>query len=157
MKIFAHPLARFAFCILIFIGALFELTACATVKKHSATVEFLVSQATMRYIERSPAALQWSKAVEVLRITDGLLTYASREELTVNDLATFALQQLPETMSPADRAAALGIINIARQELSLRLSTGTLRHEELASVRGVLDSIRFAAQIYSKPTREVVP
>jgi hypothetical protein len=145
--------SRFVFVFVALIVALSALSAvngCATYRNHSAVVNLVVSQAALRYIEQAEPAKRLERAHKVAEVVERVSSVVKDESVTVADLASVALAALPETLSPADRQLALALIQIAAQELTNRVGTTAIDAETVTSVRSVLDSIRNAADIYTR-------
>lgn len=130
------------------VSALSAFTGCATLRDHSATVNLVISQAVLRYIDEAPPALRNTRAAEVLKVVSQIEKLTDGDEITVTELAAVAASYVPDSLSVADRQLALGVINIASQELRKRIGEGVLKPDQLSSVRDMLQAIRDAANIY---------
>lgn len=149
MKFYLRSVALFLACVGVASFVASNVTGCAALGKHSAVVELAVSQAAMRYIEEAPAAKRVERARKVLGVIAKVRAVAGTEGVTVAQLAEFALQSVSGDLSPADRALALSVINIASQELRNQLGEEILSASDLTQVLGVINSIENAARIYT--------
>lgn len=141
------------FCALVAVFCLImayaPLQGCATLTQHSAAVELIVSQATLRYIESAPQATRGVRAAKIIAIADQVSQIASGEPVTIADLAHLALEAIPAALTESDRALAVSVISIAAQELQNKIGENVLTADQQVSVKQVIDAIRNAARIYS--------
>lgn len=121
---------------------------CKTLSEHSATVQLIVSQAAMRYVEQAVPSERVARAGRVIAAIAAIEARTSGETVTIADLASVALTFIPGDLEPSDRALALSIVNIAAQELSRKLGNGTLPQDGVIQVRGVLQAIRDGVAFY---------
>lgn len=135
------------------IASIFTITlgavpACQTLNEHSAAVQLIVSQAAMRYIETAAPTARAERAAKIIEVVAKVRTVASGEPVTIADLARLAISEIPSSLAPSDRALAVSIVNIAAQELQLKIGEGTIPADALVKVTAVLDAVRDAASIY---------
>ena len=126
-----------------------SMSGCAALTQHSAAVELIVSQAAMRYIEGAAPLARVDRARRVVAIAEKILPLVSSDKVTVEQLASIALAAIPSDLSPADRALALSVINIAAQELRNKVGEGVLAADAVVTVKGVITSIENAALVYT--------
>lgn len=124
------------------------IAGCASLQEHSAAVSLIVSQATARYIERYPADKRAEVAARVTRIASDIEAVASKEPVTVAQLAQLAASLIPANLEPSDRALALGVIQVAAQELQLKIGENVLTVDQTVTVREVVQAVRLAASAY---------
>jgi hypothetical protein len=123
--------------------------ACATLDQHSAAVQLIVSQATMRYLESASPITRVERAANIVRITVDIERVASGEPITISSLAQLALSAIPSNLPPSDRALAISIVQIAAQELQNKIGEQVLKPDQLVTVKAVVEAIRQAASIYA--------
>lgn len=124
------------------------VSGCAALDRHSAAVSLIVSQATARYIERYPADKRAEVAARVTRIANDIEAVAAKEPVTVDQLAQLAASLIPANLEPSDRALALGVIQVAAQELQLKIGENVLTADQTVTVREVVQAVRLAASAY---------
>lgn len=129
-------------------AAPFLLLACASLQQHSAAVQLIVSQATMRYVESAAVAARAERAARVIAVAKQIEQVASGEPVTITQLANLALTAIPSNLELSDRALAISIVQIAAQELSNKVGEGVLSAEQLVTVKEIVQAIRGAAEIY---------
>lgn len=132
----------------IFTIMLGTVPACQTLNEHSAAVQLIVSQAAMRYIEQAAPTARAERAAKIIEVVAKVRAVASGEPVTIADLARLAISEIPSSLAPSDRALAVSIVNIAAQELQLKIGEGTIPADALVKVTAVLDAVRDAASIY---------
>lgn len=129
--------------------AFVALAGCAALSQHSAAVQLIVSQATMRYIEQAPVPERAARAARVIEVAKKIESVASGEPVTISQLAALALNAIPSNLPPSDRALAVSVIQIAAQELSNKVGEGVISAEQLVTVKAVVQAIADAAEIYA--------
>jgi len=134
--------------LLITLAALVGFTGCATLDQHSASVQFIVGQAAMRYVEQVAPAERAARATRVLAVLDEMKVLTDDGPISIADLASFALSKVPANLNPSDRQLIVGVINIAVQELKLKVGDGVLSADALVRVSAVLQAVRDAVSIY---------
>lgn len=125
------------------------LMACAALQQHSAAVQLIVSQATMRYVESTAIPGRVERAARVISVAKQIEQVASAEPVTIAQLAQLALAAIPSNLEPSDRALATSIVQIAAQELSNKVGEGVLSADKLVTVKEIVQAIRGAAEIYT--------
>lgn len=132
-----------------FLSTVALASGCAALKEHSAAVQLIVSQATMRYVESASPLARVERATNIVRIAIEIERVASAEAVTIAQLAQLAVASIPASLPPSDRALALSIIQIAAQELQLKVGENILSPDQLVTVKAVVEAIRQAASIYA--------
>lgn len=133
----------------LFLVCLLSIGGCATLQQHSAAVSLIVSQATMRYIEHAPVTQRAATAARVLDIAHQIEAVSSGTPVTIAQLASLAVAAIPSNLAPSDRALALSIVQIAAQELQLKVGENVLSADQLVTVNEVVDAVAAAASIYT--------
>lgn len=126
---------------------LVALPACKTDQQVAAQI--LVQAATMKYIEKAPVGeVRLERAARVKKVAQQVYDAAGGLEVTVATLQALAIQKLPDTMEPSDRAIAMALIQIAVTELNGRIGEGQLTPETLVKVRTVVGWVIGATAFY---------
>lgn len=133
----------------LFLVCLLSIGGCATLQQHSAAVGAIVSQATMRYIEQSPLAERAAVAHRVIEIAHQIEAVSSGAPVTIAQLASLAVSAIPSNLEPSDRALALSIVQIAAQELELKVGKNVLSADQVVTVTEVVEAVAAAASFYT--------
>lgn len=130
------------------LSLLFSLPGCASFRDHSAAIDLVLSQVTMRYIEQASPADRAARAHRVHDTAERVKNVAAKDQISIADLAKYAAGYLPDTLSPADRSLALSLIQVAAQELQKKIGEGKIPDDARVTVLEVLSTIENAADVY---------
>jgi hypothetical protein len=115
---------------------------CKTLPQET-TIRVAVSYAVAKYIEKAGPAGQLERAQRVLAVVEGVEKWLLGDrDVTVEELRAYVAGNIPTTLSAADRALALTVVDIAVQELRARVGEGVLQPDQKIRVRAVLSWIR---------------
>lgn len=132
-----------------------SLPSCATIEGETrakpAAVQLVVSFATMKFIEETPAPDRSKKASALIAVIDDLEAVASGDPVTLQTLAHMAVERIPADMPPSERMLAMSLVNVLEGELRARIGHGGLESGSLVVVRQVLGWVRSAAAFYVTP------
>lgn len=138
------------------VAASLALAGCASTggvsdDSRGAAAQLIVKYAAMKYIEQASPVNRAERAVRVLEVAKLVAETARGEEITLQRLAAIAAEQLPATLTPADRMLALALISTAQTELQKRTGVGGIQSDTLLKLTEILDWIQQAAVLYAPP------
>lgn len=147
MKILIATIASVMIVAAMLIGSAL-LSGCKTLDDHSATVQLVVSQAAMRYIEQASLGERAHRAMRVMEVVSKVRAVAAADSVSIADLARIAIDAIPANLNPSDRSLAVSIVNIAAQELKLKIGEGKIPADALVKVTSILDAIHDGASAF---------
>lgn len=127
-------------------------SGCATLDKHPAATALVVQVATLKYIEQAPPDERAARAARVVAVADAVQVAADGASLSIDGLAQLAIQRIPPTLAPSDRALAVGLVMVLQQELTARIGAAGLDPGALVNLRSVLGQVKSAAMFYAPRT-----
>lgn len=144
---FFTALIASAFILVFIFGAMGCKTSETTVAR------LAVSYATAKYIEKAGPSGTLERVRQIRATLDELEKVATGEAVTIDALKVYLSQRL-QNLSPADRALATTLVDIAVSELSARVGTGVLKPDQLVKVREVISWVRDGTNTFALPEVE---
>lgn len=132
---------------LLILPILLILTACATFKEHETTAKLVTQYATLKYLEKVPAAELDQRRERIRAIATDVKALATGETSLILLQAAVSSQLDKAGLSPADRLLADGLVQVIVAELQQRIGSGVLSPEQLVQVSQVLDWVITATQM----------
>lgn len=130
----------------------FIIVGCSAMEKNPQTIEFLLQQTTMRYIEKgkTPEGMADRKA-QVLSVADKIETaFVNTEKFTVTSLRELITSNIKVgSLQPSDQALMGYLFNLGTAELNLPTEAPIQLTEVQRSLfKKTLSTIRAAAGFY---------
>lgn len=126
------------------------LFGCKTLPQEN-TARLAVSFAVAKYIEKAGSAGQIDRARRVLKVVNAVDDFLAGDvDMTVASLKAYVLGNIPDSLSPVDRALAVTLLDIAVAELTAQIGDGTgpLKPEAKLRVRAVLKWIASGTDMF---------
>lgn len=130
--------------------ALLVLTGCTTLRTQPTTSGLVVTYATAKVIEVGETAeARLERAERIKAIAGEARTWLAGEGVTIEFLEAAALARLAKlSLSPADAMLANALVQVAVQELRVKIGAGVIPPDKLVTVNQLLGWIESAAALY---------
>lgn len=138
-------------CMLAVLMCAFALPGCQTLTNpdNRLAQQIAVQYAAGKFIEAAPTAERVQRAQDVAKVASGVKAMVSDGSASISQLQAYAMAKVNSAnLSPSDKLLATALVDVAVQELSLRVSTGVLDPEARVTVHRLLDWVTAAATAY---------